>query len=66
VTVKVVTDSTADLSPETAQRLGITVVPLNIHFDTETLRDGIDLTAREFFRKLHLPARPPSTRLTPG
>jgi len=57
--VKVVTDSTADLSPETAQRLGITVVPLDIHFGTETFRDGIDLTTREFFRKLHTAPLPP-------
>lgn len=59
--VKVVTDSTADLSPETAQRLGITVVPLNIHFGTESFRDGIDLTTREFFRKLHTSPLPPFT-----
>lgn len=59
--VKVVTDSTADLSPETAQRLGITVVPLNIHFGRETFRDGIDLTTREFFRKLHTSPFPPFT-----
>jgi len=61
VTVKVVTDSTADLPPETAQRLGITVVPLNIHFGTETFRDGIDLTTREFFRKLHTSPLSPFT-----
>jgi len=61
VRVKVVTDSTAALPPETAQRLGITVVPLNIHFGTETFRDGIDLNTREFFRKLHTSPLPPST-----
>lgn len=61
MTVKVVTDSTADLSPETAQRLGITVVPLNIHFGREIFRDGIDLTTREFFRRLHTSPLPPFT-----
>lgn len=59
MTVKVVTDSTADLSPETAQNLGITVVPVNIHFGKETFLDGIDLTHREFFRKLHTSPSPP-------
>jgi len=59
MTVKVVTDSSADLPPETAQRLGITVVPLNIHFGTKAFRDGIDLTAREFFRKLPTSPLPP-------
>jgi DegV family protein with EDD domain len=52
MTVKVVTDSTSDLTPEIAGALGITVVPLNVHFGTETYRDGIDLTAEDFYQKL--------------
>ena len=58
--VRVVTDSTADLPPEVAQSLGITVVPLNIHLGSETFRDGVDLTTREFFRKARTSASPPS------
>jgi len=54
--VKVVTDSTSDLTPEIASELGITVVPLNIHFSTEigteTYRDGVDLKAEDFYRRL--------------
>ena len=41
MTVRVVTDSTADLPPALAQELGITVVPLNVHFGTEVYRDGL-------------------------
>ncbi|MBA7685318.1 DegV domain-containing protein [subsurface metagenome] len=52
MTVKIVTDSVADLSPQVAQELGITIVPLNVRFGTETYRDGIDLTAEQFFDKL--------------
>ncbi|NIO70975.1 MAG: DegV family protein, partial [Anaerolineae bacterium] len=48
--VKVVTDSTAHLEPGVAEELGISIVPLNIHFGDEILRDGIDITAAEFFR----------------
>ena len=58
--VKVITDSTADLSPEVAQKLGITGVPLNIHFGSETFRDGVDLTIRGFFRKARTSPFPPS------
>jgi DegV family protein with EDD domain len=54
--VKIVTDSTSDLTPEIAGELGITVVPLNVHFTTEigteTYRDGIDLKAEDFYRRL--------------
>ena len=52
MTVKIVTDSTSDLTPEIAGELGITVVPLYVHFGTEAYRDGIDLTAEDFYRKL--------------
>ncbi len=50
--VKVVTDSAAELPPEVVKRLGITVVPLNIHFADEVLRDGVDITSEQFYRKL--------------
>ena len=52
MTVKIVTDSTSDLTPEIASGLGITVVPLYVHFGTEAYRDGIDLTTEDFYRKL--------------
>jgi DegV family protein with EDD domain len=56
MTVKIVTDSTSDLMPETASEMGITIVPLNVHFGTEigteTYQDGIDLKAEDFYRRL--------------
>jgi len=50
--VKIVTDSTSDLTPEIANTLGITIIPLYVHFGTETYRDGVNLTTEEFYRKL--------------
>ena len=50
--VKVVTDSTSDLPPELAESLGITVVPLNIHFGSEVYKDGVDLSADAFYQRL--------------
>jgi DegV family protein with EDD domain len=50
--VKIVTDSTADLSPEMARELGITVVPVYIRFGGKTYRDGIDIGCDEFYRRL--------------
>lgn len=52
MTVRVVTDSTSDISQVEAERLGITVVPLNIHFGTEQLRDGVDILPEQFFQRL--------------
>lgn len=52
MTVKIVTDSIADLPSPVAQELGITVVPLSVSFGTEVYRDGIDLTAEQFYKRL--------------
>ncbi len=52
MTVSIVTDSVSDLSPQVAKEMGITVVPLYVHFGTESYRDGIDLTPEEFYDKL--------------
>jgi len=50
--VKIVTDSTSDISPEVASALGITVVPVYIQFGDEVYRDGVDITNEEFYHKL--------------
>lgn len=50
--VRIVTDSTSDLTTQIASELAITIVPLIVHFGTETYRDGIDLATEEFYRKL--------------
>ena len=67
MTVKVITDSTADLPPALAEELGITVVPLNVHFGTEVYRDGVEITADEFYQRLVTESRLPTTsQPTPG
>jgi len=50
--VRVVTDSTSDIPAQVAQELGITVVPLYIHFGNEVHRDGVDISAAEFYARL--------------
>ena len=61
MTVKVVTDSTSDLTPEIADALGITVVPLYVNFDNAVYRDGVDLTTENFYQKLSLNHSLPTT-----
>lgn len=50
--IRIVTDSTCDLPPDAVEALGITVVPLTVLFGEEELRDGVDITADLFFRRL--------------
>ncbi|MCH8973891.1 MAG: DegV family protein [Chloroflexi bacterium] len=52
MTVKIVTDSTSDMSPELAAELGVTVVPLTVFFGEEAFKDGIDITRDEFMTRL--------------
>lgn len=52
MTVKIVTDSVADLPSQVTKELGITVVPLHVRFGTEVYRDSIDLTAEQFYERL--------------
>lgn len=49
--IRIVTDSTADITTDEAGRLGISVVALKTVFDDGVYRDGIDLTPEDFYRK---------------
>ena len=59
--VRVVTDSTSDIAPETAAELGITVVPLTVFFGDEALLDGVDISSSAFFQRLGSSAVLPRT-----
>ena len=61
MTVKIVTDSVADIPAQIAQDMGITVIPLNVRFGTQVYRDGDDLTADDFFQKLQFSKDMPVT-----
>jgi DegV family protein with EDD domain len=58
--IRVVTDSTSDILPDEAERLGIDVVPLTVRFGDEQFRDGIDLGPDAFYRRL------PGTQVQPS
>jgi len=65
--VKIVTDSSADINPELAQQLGITVVPLYLSFGDKVYRDGVDIGADEFYQKLETsPVHPTTSAPSPG
>ncbi|MFN8128013.1 MAG: DegV family protein [Candidatus Nanopelagicales bacterium] len=47
MTVAVITDSTACLTPDMAARAGLTVVPIHVVIDGRSYRDGVDITSDE-------------------
>ena len=50
--LRIMTDSTADISQAEAKQLGITVVPLNVLANGKTYEDGVTLSTEEFYQIL--------------
>ncbi len=65
MSIAIVTDSTADLPRDLAEKLGITVVPLIVRFGMEEFKDGIDIDGDEFYRRLQAAADLPTTSQPP-
>ena len=65
--VRIVTDSTSDIGVSTARRLGITVVPQNVHFRTRTYEDNVSITPDQFYSMLATEQELPTTsQASPG
>jgi DegV family protein with EDD domain len=65
--VKIVTDSTADLPTKLVSEYDIAVVPLNVHFGEEVLKDGVDIWSEEFYHRLdNGPLLPNTSQPSPG
>lgn len=64
--IKIVTDSTADLSPELIEKLGITVVPLYVCFAKDVYHDKEEIKEDDFYQRLLTdPIHPTTTQPTP-
>lgn len=63
--VRIVTDSTADLSVGLQQAAGITVVPLNVRFGDEVFKDHVNLSSDDFFARLKDSPQLPKTSQPP-
>src|SRR5260370_32516375 len=61
MTIRLVTDSTADIPLDQAQSAGITVVPLTVFFGDEAYLDGVDLDNASFYSKLQASKELPRT-----
>ena len=59
--VKIICDSTGDLTPDVIQKYGISLVPLNVLFGTDVFQDGVTITPEAFYAKLVTDSRHPTT-----
>jgi fatty acid kinase fatty acid binding subunit len=59
--VRIVTDSASDILPSHAQAIGVFVVPNRIIMEGYALRDGIDISAAQFYARLPKMRVPPYT-----
>lgn len=65
MSVQIVIDSACDLPAQTAQNLGLTLLPLRTIFDGQEYLDGVELTPRQFYEKLIETDLTPTTSQVP-
>ena len=61
MTIRIVTDSSCDLPTDLVQQYGITVLPCYVVVDDQTFKDGLEIQADEFYRRLQADGRTPTT-----
>ena len=59
--IRIVTDSSCDLPTDLVQQYGITVLPCYVVVDDQTFKDGLEIQADEFYRRLQADGRTPTT-----
>ena len=59
--VKIITDSTCDLTKERMEEIGVICVPLTVHIGNDIYLDGVNLSKTEFYEKLRTEKSFPTT-----
>jgi len=59
--VALVVDSTAYLPPELVEKYNMHVIPLYVNWAGDSLRDNVDITPDEFYRRLQTAEEMPAT-----
>lgn len=65
--VRIITDSSCDLSVARCQELGVEMLPITVNFGEESFRANLDLTNQEFYQRLAQAQELPKTaQITPA
>lgn len=59
--VKILTDSSCDFDFATAAKMGIEILPIQVHFEDESYTPLVDMTNEEFYDKLYSAEKLPTT-----
>lgn len=63
--IRLVVDSTADVTKEIMEKYNIKMVPLSVNFGDDSYLDGVEITKEEFFEKLAKSEKLPTTSQVP-
>lgn len=67
MSIRIVVDSTSDLTEEIINKYNIKMMPLTVNFEEESYKDKIELSTAEFFEKMSKTDKLPTTsQVTPG
>ncbi len=61
MTVKIMTDSAADLTPEMVKKYDLSLVPTVIRFGDDIYYEGVDITLEQFYEKFYASKEYPQT-----
>ena len=65
--VKILTDSSCDLSPQRCRELGVEMLPITVNFGEESFRANVDISNEEFYERLAAaPELPKTAQITPA
>lgn len=66
MSIHIITESSSDITQELAQKLNITVLPIQLHIGNEDFMDGINLTKNRFYELLiEEDVLPKTSQITP-
>jgi DegV family protein with EDD domain len=65
--VKIICDSTGDITEEIRKQYDITIIPLNVLFGTDSYQDGVNLSTAQFYKMLvESKVHPTTSQPAPG
>ncbi len=65
--IRIVIDSTSDVTDEIIEKYNLKMVPLTVNFENESFLDKVELSSAEFFEKLEKAEKLPTTsQVSPG
>lgn len=65
--IRIVIDSTSDVTDEIIEKYNLKMVPLTVNFENESFLDKVELSSSEFFEKLEKAEKLPTTsQVSPG